>query len=202
MRMKQAWMVAGIAAALVAAPASATQSGGDPPLPEGAEGARMEDGANPAAGSGLASSELDFLRQTASDSLTEVELGQLAQERASGADVKAFAGTMVADHGKANDELKQLAKMSDTAVKEEIGAEHQALKERLSRLSGADFDRAYMDAMVKDHEEAVASFQRQATAAGNGDLKAWVVRTLPTLEDHLERAREIARALARPPDAQ
>jgi putative membrane protein len=68
---------------------------------------------------------------------------------------------------------------------------HQSLKDQLSKLSGAEFDRAYMRQMVKDHEDAVKLFQRESTRGKDAELKAWAGKTLPALQEHLRLAREI-----------
>ena len=74
----------------------------------------------------------------------------------------------------------------------ELDAKHHADHARLDKLSGAAFDKAYMAAMVSDHNEDVAAFQREAKAAKDPELKAWVTKTLPTLQDHQKSAKEIS----------
>jgi putative membrane protein len=72
-----------------------------------------------------------------------------------------------------------------------MDAKHQKVMDRLSGLSGAEFDREYMKHMVKDHEDAVSDFQKQSTRAKDPDIKAFAARTLPALQEHLRMAREI-----------
>jgi putative membrane protein len=127
---------------------------------------------------------IDFVKHAAQGGMAEVELGKLATERAENADVKQFAQRMVDDHSKANDELKQLAGKKSLDVPKDMNAEQKATMSRLSKLSGASFDREYMKAMTKDHDHDVAMFQRYARDGRDQDLKAWAAKTLPTLEEH------------------
>jgi len=124
--------------------------------------------------------------------MAEVDLGQLAASKASDADVKQFGQRMVDDHGKANDELKSWASSKSVMLPTELDSKHKADHARLEKLSGAAFDKAYMAAMVADHNEDVAAFQRAAKSAKDSELKAWVAKTLPTLQDHQKSAKEIS----------
>jgi putative membrane protein len=67
---------------------------------------------------------------------------------------------------------------------------HQEMVSKMSALSGADFDRKYMEHMVKDHEKDVSLFERESTRGSDADVKAWATKTLPTLRDHLRMARD------------
>jgi len=137
------------------------------------------------------SGDTEFVRKMSSGSVAEMELGELAQDRASSQEVKDFAKMMVEEHRKAYDELKQVARLSSSSISNEMDAEHEALEDRLSGLKGAEFDRAYMEAMVEDHEKTADDLKRHAGSTVDADLKAWVQRTLPTVQEHLSRARAI-----------
>ena len=136
-----------------------------------------------------------FLTKAAQGGLAEVELGKLARERASSDAVKQFADRMVADHGKANEELAALAQRKGVTVPAEPGAKHAALRTRLEKLTGAAFDRAYVAEMLKDHRTDVAEFRRQAQSASDPDVKEWTAKTLPTLEDHLRQIEQLSRTV-------
>jgi putative membrane protein len=99
---------------------------------------------------------------------------------------------MVDDHSKANDELKSLAQQKGVTLPTEMGSEGQALKARLEKLSGDQLDKAYMQNMVKDHTKDVSEFKQASTTAHDSDLKTWAGKTLPTLQDHLKQAKQIA----------
>jgi putative membrane protein len=140
---------------------------------------------------GIAAADQAFVKEAAMGGMAEVDLGQLAVSKAADADVKQFGQRMVDDHGKANDELKSWASSKSVMLPSELDAKHKAEHARLEKLSGAAFDKAYMASMVADHNTDVAAFQREAKAAKDPDLKAWVTKTVPTLEDHQKSAKEI-----------
>jgi len=138
------------------------------------------------------SADQPFAREAAIGGMAEVALGNLAKEKASSADVKQFGDRMVTDHGKANDELKQWAQQKHVTLPAAIDGKHQATHDRLAKLSGEAFDKAYMSDMVMDHQHDVAAFKREAASGKDPDLKAWAAKTLPTLQDHLKMAQDTA----------
>jgi putative membrane protein len=140
----------------------------------------------------LSDAEKAFIIKAAQGGMAEVALGSLAAQQGTDPGVKSFGTRMTNDHGKANDELKTLATNKGLTLPTDLDAEHKAKHDELSKKSGKDFDQAYMDDMVKDHEKDVAEFEKESTAARDPDLKAWVSKTLPTLQDHLKQAKEIA----------
>jgi putative membrane protein len=98
----------------------------------------------------------------------------------------------VTDHGKGNEELKQWAQQKKVTLPTAIDAKHKATRDRLAKLSGDAFDKAYMRDMVMDHRQDVAAFKREAAAGKDPDLKAWAAKILPTLQDHLKMAQDTA----------
>ena len=136
------------------------------------------------------SADSTFATKAAQGGMAEVKLGQLATERASNSAVKQFGQKMVDDHTKANDELKQLASKKGITLPTDIDAKDQATYDRLSKLNGAEFDRAYMADMVKDHRTDVSEFRRESEHGGDPDLKAFAGKTLPVLEQHLQMAEQ------------
>lgn len=145
-----------------------------------------------------AKTDVQFVQRAAADGLLEVELGKTAQAKANHPDVKKFGQRMVTDHSKANDELETLAQQKGWQLPTEPDAKGKATVERLTKLEGAAFDRAYMREMVTDHEKAVSEFKKASTTAQDADLKAWAGKTLPTLEKHLQSARDLNKKLAAP----
>lgn len=133
-----------------------------------------------------------FMKAAAEGGLAEVSLGQLAAEKASSSKVKKFGQRMVDDHSKANDELKQLASQKNVDLPQDLNAKDKATKAALDKLSGEQFDQAYMKDMVKDHKKDVSDFRRESKAAHDPDIKKFASQTLPTLEDHLKQAESIA----------
>ena len=100
--------------------------------------------------------------------------------------------TMVDDHTKANDQLKQIAGNKGVTLPTDLDSKDQALKDRLSKLDGEKFDQAYMKNMVRDHTKDVSEFRKESTSGKDSDLKSFASQTLPTLEDHLKEAKNIA----------
>jgi putative membrane protein len=139
----------------------------------------------------LSTADRNFIIGAARGGMAEVKLGQLAADRAASDAVKQFGQRMVQDHGKANDELTQLAQQKGVTLPQDMGTKNQQVMDRLSKLSGAAFDRAYMADMVKDHQKDIAAFQREATRGQDPDVRAWAAKTLPTLQEHYRMAREI-----------
>src|SRR5689334_11274962 len=105
-----------------------------------------------------ASADRDFLADAASGGLMEVELGRYAADHASNERVKQFGRRMADDHGKANTDLEQVAARRSVTLPVTMNDEHRETVSRLTRLNGADFDRAYMAAMVEDHQKDVKRF--------------------------------------------
>jgi putative membrane protein len=140
----------------------------------------------------LSRSDMNFATKAAQDGMAEVALGELATRQASNEEVKQFAQRMVDDHSRANNELRELASRKGITLPGEMHAKHKALQDRLGKLSGADFDREYVRAMIKDHDSAVTLFERQSRSGGDPELKAWAEKTLPTLREHQRLARDLA----------
>jgi putative membrane protein len=139
----------------------------------------------------LSSADREFMSEAATGGLAEVELGRLAAQKGQSADVKRFGQRMVDDHSKANDELKQLAARKGITLPTDLKDEQKKDKDKLSNLSGAEFDKEYMKLMVDDHDKDVKAFQSEAKDGGDADVKAFASKTLPTLEEHQRMAREI-----------
>ncbi len=132
-----------------------------------------------------------FVTEAANGGMAEVELGKLAQQKGQHADVKAFGEMMVKDHSAANDELATLAKTKNITLPATLGTEEQKLKDELSKKSPGDFDKSYIEDMVKDHEKDVKLFGDASKNLKDTDLKAFVDKTLPTLRSHLEHAKSV-----------
>ena len=162
------------------------------PDPQGAQGTQKDPATTGTSGQ-LSAADKSFVVQAAQGGIMEVELGKLAAGRAASAEVKQFAQRMVTDHSKANEKLMTLAKQKNLTIPEHAGDKHKPEIDRLSKLSGQEFDRAYMHLMVNDHKKDVQSFQQQATGGANPQLREFAKVTLPTLQDHREEAERIAK---------
>jgi putative membrane protein len=125
-----------------------------------------------------------FAMEASEAGLTEVTLGKLAMEKASSKSVKDFGQMMVSDHGKANDELKALAKKKGIILPTECTKCQQKMAD-LGKLSGKDFDKKYVEAMIAGHKEVIAKFTTEASQGKDSDLKKWASDKLPTIKHHL-----------------
>jgi putative membrane protein len=143
------------------------------------------------------SADSAFAMKAAEGGLAEVEVGKLAATQGKDEAVKSFGQRLVDDHGKANDELKSIASSKSITLPSSPNAKQKALAARLQKLQGAAFDKAYMAAMVKDHQEDIALFEREASAGKDPELQAFAKKTLPTLKEHLELAKQTQTKIAK-----
>lgn len=141
-----------------------------------------------AKGPAIAEEDRQFANRAAAGGIAEVELGKLAKVIAVNRDVKKYAERMVADHGKANDELKAIAATKGIPLPTAPSRVTQGELDKLQKQTGAAFDLAYMEHMVKDHKKDIAEFEKQAKSGKDADLKKWAAEKLPTLQEHLKLA--------------
>ncbi|MES2427042.1 MAG: DUF4142 domain-containing protein [Bacteroidota bacterium] len=123
--------------------------------------------------------------------MTEIQLSELAVTRATSAKIKEFAGMMVADHSKAGGELMAVAKIKNITLPDSVNADSKKAIDDLSKKTGKDFDKAYVDKMVADHKATVDMFEDESKKLKDADLKAFVDKTLPTIKGHLEHINMI-----------
>ncbi|SRR5260221_5774271 len=145
----------------------------------------------PSTAKSSAAADKTFLIKAAQGGITEMQLGRLAQEKGTSADVKQFGSRMVKDHSRNNDELKTLAQQKGVAVPSQLDAGHQATVDRFKHLSGAAFDRAFVHAMVKDHQSDAAEFKKESASAKDPDVKAFAGKTLGMINGHLTEVQSI-----------
>ena len=147
-------------------------------------------------GPNLSAADRKFMKEAAMGGLLEVELGQVAVQNASSDQVRQFGKRMVDDHGKANAELMSIAQKESVSLPNELDAKHRKEVQRLQKLKGAEFDRAYMKLMVADHHNDISAFQREADKGQDADVKAFAAKTLPTLKEHQALANEASKVAA------
>ena len=147
----------------------------------------------------LSEQDLTFAEEAAKGGLLEVELGELAAQQAKSDNVVQFGQRMVKDHGMTNDQLKSVAAQKGITLPDSLDQDQQHTVEELSQVSGEEFDKAYMDEMVKAHQTDVEVFREQAESGQDPDLRAFAEQTLPTLEEHLSTAQQIDQELAAAP---
>lgn len=150
----------------------------------------MKDKAAP--GKGVSRHDRNFMIKAAQAGHAEIAAGKIAATNGANSELKKFAERMVADHGKAGDELAQIAAAKNVALPAEADRSHQRLAKQLQGLTGDKFDRVYArEAAVKDHRAAVALFTREAEKGSDPEVRAFARKTLPTLEDHLKQAQAV-----------
>ena len=144
-----------------------------------------------AAATTLAAADQDFVMKAAKTGMAEVQLATNVSNRATSPDVRNFAQKMMEDHNRANQELTTLAAGKHVDPPADIDPDKKALDAELAKLNGAELDKKYMDAMVKDHAAAVADFEKASQTLADPDLKAWAAKTLPVLQEHHHMAEQV-----------
>ena len=142
--------------------------------------------------------DADFAIEAASGGMMEVELGNVAITNGSFAGVKNFGKQMVADHTKANEDLKAKVASKDISLPSAPDKGKQKMIADLKKKTGSDFDKAYIDMMVSDHKEDIAAFQKEVKQGKDQDIKAWAGGALPTLQHHLQMAEDVQKQLKSP----
>jgi putative membrane protein len=190
--------VAALALVFGAAPAFAQYGGssGTTRQPQGRQqDSTTRDNTDTNSANTKSSADENFAKKAAEGGMAEVKLGQLAEQKGSSPEVKNFGRRMVQDHSKANNELKDVTSKENIPLPNEMDKSDQATYDRLSKLSGDAFDRAYARDMVKDHSKDVSEFQKEAKNGKDESIKNFAAQTLPTLQNHLDQARQMEQAV-------
>jgi putative membrane protein len=140
------------------------------------------------------SPDSSFMKNAAEGGMSEVELGQLAQQKGTNPAVKDFGAMMVKDHSAANEKLKSLAASKQVSLPDSPSVMQKATKTKLNMLSDDTFDKSYVKGMIEDHKTDIKEFQKEASEGKDPDAKAFAVATLPTLQAHLTKIQSIAAA--------
>ncbi|HEY8550853.1 MAG TPA: DUF4142 domain-containing protein [Vicinamibacterales bacterium] len=138
----------------------------------------------------LSAADRKFVTRAAAGNHAEVQLAQLAQQKSQRQEVKDLARAIEQDHTKANQELKRIAQDNNVDLETKLTAEHQQLRKKLEGLEGTTFDRAYTQAMVQEHQKDIKAYQQAQNKVANDDLKQYITSTLPSLQKHLEHAKQ------------
>jgi len=143
----------------------------------------------------LSRSDRKFIEKTAQAGMAEVDAGKLAETKADGQEVKDFARRMVADHTRANEELKQLATSKGVEMPNDVTRKHHRIMDKLQHHTAAQFEREYLRNQVSDHKDVVRAFEKEAKGGGDADLRNWAAGKLPTLREHLQMAQDTQKGL-------
>jgi len=159
---------------------------------DGAKAAGWPAQSSSSAASNITPADKQFMEEAADGGLAEVELGKLALRKANSHHVKDFGQRMITDHSAANQQIKKLAARKGVSIPHDLGKDNKMIRDRLEKLSGSQFDNAYMAEMLKDHKKDVESFRQQSRGANDNEVKNFAARTFPTLQSHLKEAEMIA----------
>lgn len=133
----------------------------------------------------------DFAQDAAAGGMMEVQLGQIAENNSATQSVKDFGKMMVEDHNKINDQLKDLASKKNVSLPTAVTNDQQKDIDKLTKETGAAFDKDYVSMMVKDHEKDIAAFKKAGAKIKDADFKDFIMKTLPTLQKHLDAIKAI-----------
>jgi len=136
-------------------------------------------------------SDAEFAVEAANGGIAEVEMGNTAVHSAVNPRVKKFGEMMVTDHTQANNELKDLAKSKNIVLPASVSADEQKMEADISKKTGKDFDKAYVNSMVDDHKKDIKAFEDAIKTLKDPDLKAFAEKTLPVLKKHLDSINAI-----------
>ena len=128
----------------------------------------------------------DFMLAAAQGGMTEVKLGELAAQKGMRDDVKEFGQRMVKDHTAINDDLKALAAQKGVTLPDSLDAKHQGMVDKMTALTGSEFDDAYIDNMIKAHKADAKAFKAESAATKDTDIKGFLDKSIPVVEEHLK----------------
>ena len=135
--------------------------------------------------------DVQFAVEAASGGMTEIELGKMAEQKAMNRMVKNFGAMMVKDHSKADDKLQALAKAKNINLPNRPSAADQQVINKLKKLSGRYFDKAYISDMIDDHKNDIREFKYASKNCNDPDIKHFAAKTLPLLQNHLDAIKEV-----------
>jgi putative membrane protein len=141
----------------------------------------------------LSNTDKQFMTMAATANMTEAHLGQMAESQAANANLKTFGQTLVQDHTRAYEELHALSNKTGENIPKGIDTGKDASIQQLRKLKGAGFDKRFVQHEIQDHQRVLAAFKREAEHGQNPDVKAYAQKLLPTIEEHLHKAQEIAK---------
>jgi putative membrane protein len=139
----------------------------------------------------LSRDDYKFACEAARGGMYEVKAGELAQQQGQDPSIRQFGARMVADHRKADEQLKSIATQKGATLPTRLTRKEQDLLDGLSKLSGKDFDRAYAENMVKDHKTDLKEFQKESQQTEDQDLKTFAKTTAGAISEHLAAAKRM-----------
>jgi putative membrane protein len=137
----------------------------------------------------------DFLVKAANGGMTEVKAAEIASTKSTNKAITDFAAMMKTDHGAANNEVIALAQKRNVTLPTSVGDDKQKELDDMAKMNGKDFDKDYVKAMVKGHEETVDMFKKASDKVKDSEVKTFIDNTLPTLQKHLDAIKKIQKNL-------
>ncbi len=148
--------------------------------------------AAPLAVAATAATDSSFYETLAAGGMSEVQLGNLAEQKSTNPRVKNFAAMMVKDHSTANQKLESLASSKDVSLPKSPDARQMATKDKLEALSGSSFDKAYIESQLQAHEHTVSLLEREISSGEDAAAKSFAESVLPTIRHHLQAVKTLA----------
>lgn len=141
--------------------------------------------------SAIDANDRDFARKAAVADLAEIELANLAKQKAKTDEVREYAEHLLQDHQQSSEKLKALASEKNITLPNDLDAKHKAERDKLAVLDGPEFEKAYIDGMVKGHRRILREYQLQAQKTKDADIRAFTQEVEPKLREHLEHAQKL-----------
>ncbi len=138
----------------------------------------------------LAKADQNFLNDSIQGDLAEIDVGKLAQQKGNTQDVKQFGQMLEQDHSQHLQKAKQTAQQMGLTAPSEPNAKQKKTYDRLSKLSGTQFDQQFAQDAISDHKQDISKFEKEAKSTG--PLADFAQQTLPTLQKHLQTAQSLA----------
>ncbi len=137
----------------------------------------------------------DFLVKAANVGMAEVKMGELASQKSVNSKVKGMGEMMVMDHTAANAEVKTLAGQLNVNLPVAVGDDKQKAFDDLSGKKGKDFDKAFVDQMIRDHEDAIDLFKKAVDDVKDPNVRTFANNTLPKLQMHLDSFKVVQKTI-------
>jgi putative membrane protein len=147
------------------------------------------------AGSQLSAADRGFLQDAAAGALLEIELGRMAAEKGTTEQVRQFGRRIADDQSQASEQLRSIAQSKGVPLPDSLDAKRRKEVERLQKLSGVQFDQAYMKLMLEDHQRDIRDFRKSAQQGSDPNVKSFASSSLPRLHDHLAMVREAEKSV-------
>jgi putative membrane protein len=147
------------------------------------------------AGSQLSAADRRFLQDAAAGAVLEIELGRMAAERGTTEQVRQFGRRMADDQSQASEQLRSIAQSKGVPLPDSLDAKRRKEVEGLQKLSGMQFDQAYMRLMLEDHQRDIRDFRKTAQQGSDPNVKSFASSSLPRLHDHLAMVREAEKSV-------